>query len=118
MNGLLFLDRESYDAFVCCAEQDMPFVDKLVKMMESAPYNLHLCLTERDFLPGGSRFDTTAVAIEKTCRKFVLVLSRHYDYSEIPRYESHVAMGVSTGQLNNQHIFKNNNKIILNIRLF
>ncbi|XP_078378197.1 myeloid differentiation primary response protein MyD88-like [Oculina patagonica] len=89
--------RESYHAFICFAEKDREFVDKLVKIMESAPYNFHLCLSERDFVPGGSIYETTAVAIEQRCKKFVVILSRNFDDSEGSHYESHIAMNLSPG---------------------
>ena len=65
--------------------------------MEGAPYKLRLCLSERDFLPGGSIFETTAVAIEQRCKKFVVILSTNFDDSKGSRYESHIAMNLSPG---------------------
>lgn len=72
-------------------------MDKVLKKLESAPYNLHFCSSERDFLPGGSVFETTAVAIEKTCKKFVVILSSNFDHSEGAHYESQIATGLSPG---------------------
>lgn len=89
--------RDSYDAFICYDEGDRAFVDKLVKRMESEPYNRHVCDTRRDLLPGGSRFEGIATAIEKNCRNVVLVWSRNYHDSEKARFESDVAMSMSTG---------------------
>ena len=98
-NLFVFLVRDSYDAFICYDEGDRAFVDKLVKRMESEPYNRHVCDTRRDLLPGGSRFEGIATAIEKNCRNVVLVWSRNYHDSEKARFESDVAMSMSTGQL-------------------
>ena len=67
--------------------------------MESPPYNLRLCFSERDFLGGGCYLQTAAVAIEKRCRKFVAVLSSNFDDSEGAIYESHIAMSLSPGQI-------------------
>ena len=65
--------------------------------MESAPYNLRLCLSERDFGLGGSIFETTAVAIEQRCKKFVVILSSNFDNSQGSHYESHIAMNLAPG---------------------
>lgn len=89
--------RASYDAFICFDERDRAFVDELVKIMESEPYKRHVCETRRDLLPGGSRYEGSATAIEKNCRNVVLVWSRHYDDSDMARYESNVAMSMATG---------------------
>lgn len=89
--------RDSYDAFICFAERDRAFVDKLVKIMESEPYKRHVCETRRDLLPGGSRFEGSATAIEKNCRNVVLVWSRHYENSDMARYEANIAMSMATG---------------------
>ena len=62
--------HDLYHAFVCYAKKDRAFVEKLVKKMESPPYNLRLCFSECDFLGGGYNLETTAVAIEKRCKKF------------------------------------------------
>ena len=97
---LFFLVHDSYDAFVCFAkdaEKDNDFVNKLVKKMEGPPYNLRLCLSERDFLGGGCHLETTAVAIEKRCKKLVAVLSTNFEKSEGASYESHIAMSLSPG---------------------
>ena len=92
--------HDSYDAFLCfanTAKRDSEFVEKLLKKMESPPYNLRLCFSERDFLGGGCYLQTAAVAIEKRCRKFVAVLSSNFDDSEGAIYESHIAMSLSPG---------------------
>lgn len=64
--------------------------------MEGRPYCLHLCLSERDFLPGASIYDITAEAIER-CLKFVVILSRNFEDSDGARYESQIAMSLSQG---------------------
>ena len=84
-----------YHAFVCSAKKDRAFVEKLVKKMENSPYNLRLCFSERDFLGGGYHLETTAVAIEKRCKKFIAVLSSNFDDSEGATFESHIAMSLS-----------------------
>ena len=68
--------------------------------MEGRPYCLHLCLSERDFLPGASIYDITAEAIER-CLKFVVILSRNFEDSDGARYESQIAMSLSQGLLVN-----------------
>ena len=90
------LVRERYDAFICFAKKDGQFVDKLVKKMESAPYHLRLCLSEWDFMPGGSIYDITAEAIER-CLKFVVILSTNFDDSDGAHYESQITMHLSPG---------------------
>ena len=84
-----------YHAFVCYAKKDRTFVEKLVKKMESPSYNLRLCFSERDSLGGGYHLETTAVAIEKRCKKFIAVLSSNFDDSEGAIYESQIAMSLS-----------------------
>ena len=74
-------------------------MEELLKKMESPPYNLRLCFSERDFLGGGCYLQTAAVAIEKRCRKFVAVLSSNFDDSEGAIYESHIAMSLSPGEI-------------------
>ena len=66
--------------------------------MEGPPYHLHLCLSERDFLPGGSIHDITVEAIEK-CSKFVVILSKYFDDSDGEHYESQIALSLSPGLL-------------------
>ena len=84
-----------YHAFVFHAKKDRAFVEKLVKKMENPPYKLRLCFSERDFLGGGYHLETTAVAIEKRCKKFIAVLSSNFDDSEGAIYESQIAMSLS-----------------------
>ena len=67
--------------------------------MEGRPYQLHLCLSERDFLPGGCIYDITAEAIVERCSKFVVILSKHFDDSEGEHYESQIALSLSPGLL-------------------
>jgi len=71
--------------------------------MESQPYQLHLCLSERDFLPGGCIDDITAGAIVERCSKFVVILSKHFDDSDGAHYESQISMSLSPGLLVNAH---------------
>ena len=84
-----------YHAFVFHAKKDRAFVEKLVKKMENPPYKLRLCFSERDFLGGGYHLETTAVAIEKRCKKFIAVLSSNFDDSEGATFKSHIAMSLS-----------------------
>ena len=77
------------------AKKDRAFVEKLVKKMENPPYKLRLCFRERDFLGGAYHLETTAVAIEKRCKKFIAVLSSNFDDSEGATFESHIAMSLS-----------------------
>ena len=81
--------------------------------MEGRPYQLHLCLSERDFLPGGCIYDITAEAIVERCSKFVVILSKHFDDSDGARYESQIAMTLSPGLLVNAHYITS--KIILGL---
>ena len=74
----------------------------LTNKMEDRPYHLHLCLSERDFLPGGCIFDIKAEVIER-CSKFVVILSKHFDNSDGAHYESQIAMHLSPGLLVNAH---------------
>ena len=58
---------------------------------------LRLCFSERDFLGGAYHLETTAVAIEKRCKKFIAVRSSNFDDSEGAIYESQIAMSLSEG---------------------
>ncbi|PFX20292.1 myeloid differentiation primary response protein MyD88-like [Stylophora pistillata] len=89
--------RKSYHAFVCFAEEDKAFVDNLVKKMENKNRNLHLCLPVRDFLPVGSHLETTALAIEQRCKKFIVILSKNYDSSQGAIYQAQIATSLAPG---------------------
>ena len=70
--------------------------------MESRPYHLHLCLSERDILPGACIVDITAEVIER-CPKFVVILSKNFDHSDWAYFESQIAMNLSPGLFVNAH---------------
>ena len=89
--------QDWYHAFVFYAKKDRDFVKKLVKKMENPPYKLKLRFSERDFLGGAYHLETTAVAIEKRCKKFIAVRSSNFDDSEGAIYESQIAMSLSEG---------------------
>lgn len=99
-NDVFQTRRESYDAFVCFAknaEEDKVFVEELVQKMEGSPFNLHLCRSDRDFLGGGCYLEIAATAIEKRCKKFVVILSTNFEDSEGAMFESQVAMNLTPG---------------------
>lgn len=79
------------------AEEDKVFVEKLVQKMEGSPFNLHLCRSDRDFLGGGCYLEIAATAIEKRCKKFVVILSTNFEDSEGAMFESQVAMNLTPG---------------------
>lgn len=92
----IFIVKTFYHAFVCFADEDKPFVDKLVKKMENKR-NLHLCWPERDFLPVGSHLETTALAIERRCNKFIVILSQNYENSQGAIYQAQIATSLAPG---------------------
>jgi len=63
--------------------------------------DLHLCWSERNFLPGGCIYDITAEAITERCSKSVVILSTNFDDSDGAHYESQIAMSLSPALLVN-----------------
>ena len=54
-----------YDAFISYTDDDLWFVNRMQGQLEGPPHNLHLCIDERDILPGGSKNTITGLIIEK-----------------------------------------------------
>ncbi|KAI2806721.1 Myeloid differentiation primary response protein MyD88 [Blomia tropicalis] len=67
-----------YDAYVCYADVDLPFVRQLSEKLESEPYNLRLFIRERDLLGGNWIYETFAQLIESQCRRVLTILSPEF----------------------------------------
>jgi hypothetical protein len=78
-----------YDAFVSYAEEDKPFVEKLVSQLE-AEGDLSLCIHDRDFVPGISIAENIFTSVNRS-RKTIVVLSPNFVESEWCKYEIHIA---------------------------
>jgi toll-like receptor 2 len=82
-------DNFKYDAFVSYADEDMPFVQKLVSQLE-AEGDLSLCIHHRDFVPGYNIAENIITAVNRS-RKTIVVLSPNFVKSEWCKYELHIA---------------------------
>ncbi|PFX20294.1 myeloid differentiation primary response protein MyD88-A-like isoform X1 [Stylophora pistillata] len=86
---------DRYDVFIAYAQPDRPFADELVKKLEAPPYNLKVCIDYRDFLCGNDPMETAAEAIEKYCRKVLLILSENFNRCEKADFQANVALSLS-----------------------
>ena len=94
----LFLSvSDRYDVFIAYAQPDRPFADELVKKLEGPPYNLKVCIDYRDFLRGNDPSAAAAQAIEKYCRKVLLILSENFNRCERADFQANVALSLSAG---------------------
>ena len=94
----LFSVSESYDAFVSYAAPDRPFAKEIVRRLEGKPYHMRVCIDDRDFVPGGCYFDAAAAAIEKRCKKVLVVLSENFNNSENADQQAKIALSLSPGE--------------------
>lgn len=78
-----------YDAFVSYAEEDRPFVEKLISELE-AEDRLRLCIHHRDFVPGYNVAENVITAVNKS-RKTIVILSPNFVKSDWCKYEIHIA---------------------------
>ncbi|KAG7469555.1 hypothetical protein MATL_G00130120 [Megalops atlanticus] len=81
----------AYHAFISYSHWDADWVrDKLLPCLENNKPPYHLCIHERDFMPGKWIIDNIIENIENS-RKVIFVLSRHFVNSEWCNYELYFA---------------------------
>ncbi|XP_062619046.1 toll-like receptor 4 [Saccostrea cucullata] len=78
-----------YDAFVSYADDDFPFVQKMMLELEENN-EIRLCIHHRDFVPGYDICENIITAINKS-KKTIAVLSPNFIKSTWCMYELHIA---------------------------
>ncbi|XP_061175906.1 toll-like receptor 4 [Saccostrea echinata] len=78
-----------YDAFVSYADEDLPFIQKMIIELEKNN-GMRLCIHHRDFVPGYDISENIITAVNKS-RKTVIILSPNFIKSSWCMYELHIA---------------------------
>ncbi|XP_062592269.1 toll-like receptor 4 [Saccostrea cucullata] len=78
-----------YDAFVSYADEDLPFVQKMIWEFERNN-EIRLCIHHRDFVPGYDIAENIITAVNKS-RKTIIILSPNFINSSWCMYEMHIA---------------------------
>ncbi|XP_062597942.1 toll-like receptor 4 [Saccostrea cucullata] len=78
-----------YDAFVSYADEDFPFVQKMMLELEENN-GIRLCIHHRDFVPGYDICENIFTAINKS-KKTIAILSPSFIKSSWCMYELHIA---------------------------
>ncbi|XP_061175905.1 toll-like receptor 4 [Saccostrea echinata] len=78
-----------YDVFVSYADEDLPFVQKMIMELEKNN-GIRLCIHHRDFVPGYDISKNIITAVNKS-RKTVVILSPNFIKSSWCMYELHIA---------------------------
>ncbi|XP_062578838.1 toll-like receptor 4 [Saccostrea cucullata] len=78
-----------YDAFVSYADDDFPFVQKMMSELEENN-GIRLCIHHRDFVPGYDICENIITAINKS-KKTIAILSPNFIKSTWCMYELHIA---------------------------
>ena len=85
-------DELLFDAFVSYSENDEAWVrTQLLLKLEEKPNNYHLCIQDRNFLPGQFIADSIISAIEKS-KKTILIVTKSFVRSKWCTFESRVAV--------------------------
>ncbi|XP_062593095.1 toll-like receptor 4 [Saccostrea cucullata] len=79
----------NYDVFVSYADEDRTFV--LQEVMPRFEEKFHVCIHDKDFIPGSDIADNIIGAIRNS-RKTLLVISKHFIKSEWCMYEFNMAL--------------------------
>ncbi|XP_034409099.1 toll-like receptor 18 isoform X2 [Cyclopterus lumpus] len=88
----------TYHAFISYSHSDADWVrDQLLPRLESNGNSYHLCIHERDFMPGRWIIDNIIDNIECS-RKVIFVLSHHFVNSEWCNYELYFAQQRAVGK--------------------
>ncbi|KAJ8354614.1 hypothetical protein SKAU_G00221810 [Synaphobranchus kaupii] len=102
------LQTYAYHAFISYSHPDADWVrDNLLPCLENNRPPYHLCIHERDFMPGKWIIDNIIENMENS-RKVIFILSRHFVNSEWCNYELYFA--------NQQAIGKTFNDVILVVK--
>ena len=93
----------TYDAFVAYSCKDSQWVhDELVLHLENDNdhQSLHLCVHERDFLPGENILDNISSKMDES-RKVILVISRNFTRNKYCKFETDYARHLSVTKARN-----------------
>nr|AGF25258.1 myeloid differentiation response protein 88 [Andrias davidianus] len=88
---------ELFDAFICYCQNDIGFVQEMIRQLEQTDFKLKLCVFDRDVLPGTCVWSITSELIEKRCRKMVVVVSDDYLASNECDFQTKFALGLCPG---------------------
>ncbi|KAM3927651.1 myeloid differentiation primary response protein MyD88 isoform 2-T2 [Leptodactylus fuscus] len=88
---------ESFDAFICYCQEDIHFVQEMIKRLEQTEHRLKLCVFDRDVLPGTCLWSITSELIEKRCRKMVVIISDDYLESAECDFQTKFALSLGPG---------------------
>ncbi|XP_030053844.1 myeloid differentiation primary response protein MyD88 [Microcaecilia unicolor] len=88
---------ELFDAFICYCQNDIEFVQEMIRQLEQTDYKLKLCVFDRDVLPGTCVWSITSELIEKRCRKMVVVVSDDYLDSHECDFQTKFALSLCPG---------------------
>ncbi|XP_043283301.1 myeloid differentiation primary response protein MyD88 [Venturia canescens] len=94
------MKNQCYDAFVLYAEEDLEFVNEMIRVLEKQ-HHLKLCLKDRDLM-GGIAFEHEAVMqlISERCNRLIVVVSPDFLKSPANTFFLNYAqaVGIGTGQ--------------------
>lgn len=71
------LEAQHYDAFLLHADEDIDFVNEMVRKLETE-YQLKLCLKHRDLINGSFDHDTIMRIIAERCNRLLIILSPNF----------------------------------------
>ncbi|XP_028406281.1 uncharacterized protein LOC114528769 isoform X1 [Dendronephthya gigantea] len=80
-----------WDVFVSYSSHDFGWVDNLCQMLEQPPFNLTVCLHQRDWELGRSLVDNMIDSVYCS-HKTLIIVSKHYVQSEYCMQELQIAM--------------------------
>lgn len=73
LNDILTGEETLFDAYVCYADPDLPFVHQIISRLNE--YGITLFIRERDLPAGVLQHDVLTQLMEKRCRRVLLILS-------------------------------------------
>ncbi|NXR08095.1 MYD88 protein, partial [Semnornis frantzii] len=88
---------EMFDAFICCCQKDLQFVQEMIRELEQTEFKLKLCVFDRDVLPGTCVWSISGELIERRCRRMVVVISDDYLESDECDFQTKFALSLSPG---------------------
>lgn len=87
-----------YDAYVCFAEDDAPFVYKLAEFLESPKIGVKLFIKERNLVAGIDIYEALVQIIEERCKRMLIILSPEFLKSEECKFQTRYATGLAVSQ--------------------
>ncbi|CAH0680308.1 unnamed protein product [Chilo suppressalis] len=79
-----------FDAFVSYCNEDREFVTEMLSQLETTPYNLKLCVYERDFEIGSFISESVLTCINES-KYIILIISNNFAKSQWCRWETQLA---------------------------